>query len=429
MEYLIRSAQQHEDFREAEIKALATLHGFDVEILSYSNESPYCVVRLPSDDAAKLLIERSILACAIYRLWGQGSDYDSLHEDLRSRTESEWSKYKVSSFWFQIKTFQSKRSATARQDIVESFSYLPFDGPITPQNPDVEFCVCEYFDKGTLTPKQIYMGRLIGNSCRDVINVYDLKKRSYISTTSMDAELALVTANLALAGPNKLMYDPFVGTAGFPIACAHFGCIVLGSDIDGRCIRGKGEKDVLSNFRQYGIAGRWLDGFTADLTNTPLRKRRFLDAIVCDPPYGVREGLKVLGSKRGPVEEVYIDGKSAYKQADYVPPKKQYSFTAMLRDILQFGADTLVDNGRVVLWMPTANDADVELPFPQNPYLELVSVSVQEFNKWSRRLLVYRRLPSVEVDAAAISAYNHQAGHTADELNDFRRKYFQGFKS
>jgi len=39
------------------------------------------------------------------------------------------------------------------------------------------------------------------------------------------------------------------------------------------------------------------DNFVADLTNTPLRGIRVFDGIVCDPPYGVREGLKVLGSR------------------------------------------------------------------------------------------------------------------------------------
>lgn len=128
------------------------------------------------------------------------------------------------------------------------------------------------------------------------MNKYDLKKRKYISTTSMDSELALITANMALAAPGKVFYDPFTGTGSFPIACAHFGATVLGSDIDGRSIRGKPNRNVVSNFVQYGLVPQYLDGFVSDLTNTPIRKTRWLDGIVCDPPYGVREGLKVLGS-------------------------------------------------------------------------------------------------------------------------------------
>lgn len=66
---------------------------------------------------------------------------------------------------------------------------------------------------------------------------------------------------------------------------------------------------------------------------------------------------------------------------DFVPPKKPYSFLAMLDDILAFAAATLVDNGRLSFWMPTANDEDQEIPVPTHPSLEVVVVCVQKFNK------------------------------------------------
>lgn len=51
----------------------------------------------------------------------------------------------------------------------------------------------------------------------------------------------------------------------------------------------------------------------------------------------------------------------------------------MLNDILTFASQTLVTNGRLSMWMPTAND-EVELLVPMHPNLELASVSVQPFN-------------------------------------------------
>ncbi len=207
---------------------------------------------------------------------------------------------------------------------------MDFAGPILMSHPDERFRVFEewevpapqtgvashYIIKSPPRLKRMYFGRWLADSGRDAILKYDLKKRKYISTTSMDSELALVTANLALAGPNKLFYDPFVATGSFPIACAHFGAVTLGSDIDGRTIRGmKPGLSVASNFRQYGLEGHWIGGFTADLTNTPMRVARWLDGIVCDPPYGVREGLKVLGHRdptRGR-EAVMVDGELAHR--------------------------------------------------------------------------------------------------------------------
>jgi tRNA (guanine10-N2)-methyltransferase len=71
----------------------------------------------------------------------------------------------------------------------------------------------------------------------------------------------------------------------------------------------------------------------------------------------------------------------------YIPPKRPYSFLAMLDDILDFAALSLVDNGRLSFWMPTANDLDQEIKVPMHPCLEITSVCTQEFNRCKRELL------------------------------------------
>jgi tRNA (guanine10-N2)-methyltransferase len=125
--------------------------------------------------------------------------------------------------------------------VIDSFSYMDFKGAPKMQNPDVSFRVFEEYELNSKVPKYLYVGRFIAESTRSQAKkTYDLKKRHYISTTSMDAELTLLTANIAQVAPGKLFYDPFMGTGGFPIACAHFGAVVCGSDIDGRTIRGLG---------------------------------------------------------------------------------------------------------------------------------------------------------------------------------------------
>ena len=180
-------------------------------------------------------------------------------------------------------------------------------------DPEQEFRIFEKFDIQAMEPKEVYFGRWIAASDRAAIVKFSLKTRNYISTTSMDSELALVTANLAGAGPGKLFYDPFVGTGSFPIACAHFGAMTIGSDIDGRSIRGSSGKNINTSFAQYGLDGRWMDSFVSDLTHSPIRNARMLDGILCDPPYGVREGLKVLG-RRDWVDDgpMTVDGKPAH---------------------------------------------------------------------------------------------------------------------
>jgi len=334
---------------------------------------------------------------------------------------------------------------------------MAFTGPIQMKNPTNKFDVFEDHELDAPIPRRLFFGRQVAESGRRAMNKYDLKKRSYIATTSMDAELSLVTANLAQVAPGTLMYDPFMGTGSFPLACAHFGAAVFGSDLDGRSIRGnKPGRNVKGNFEQYATSSQYLGGFVADLTNSPVRRKRILQAIVCDPPYGVREGLKVLGSTRAALQEVvYLadSGLPAHLQPNYVPPKKAYSFFRMLDDILHFAAERLEDDGRLCMWMPVAgevegeeaavavpeSDGDAmvggarEYDIPRHPALRLVSVCTQDFNKWSRQLLTYRRVGDGEVDRGELIGYKAgrlalQSGNgvgssaTANDLNEFRKK-------
>ena len=90
--------------------------------------------------------------------------------------------------------------------------------------------------------------------------------------------------------------------------------------------------------------------------------------------------------------ERYIAQLTFDRRPGYIPPKRPYSFTKMLEDLLNFAADLLVDEGRLAFWMPTASEAsdeeqglniegDKALGIPTNPRLELVSVCTQPFNK------------------------------------------------
>ncbi|UNI19208.1 tRNA (guanine(10)-N(2))-methyltransferase [Purpureocillium takamizusanense] len=442
MEFIIKFAQTHETFRLAEIEALAITEGVDLTVIEYSDQSPLCLVSLPSVEAARKLIRRSILAQSIHEFWAKGDTLSTLHESVKLRTSHLWPQYKEPTFKFDVEYFQGARTAAQRLAIINSFDYLPFDGPIRMKDPEHTFTVFEIwpFDSvplGIDKPDMVYFGRFVGASSRDVILKFDLKKRGYISTTSMDSELSLVTANIALASPGKLFYDPFVGTGSFPVACAYFGAIGWGSDIDGRSFRGMGgHKSLRGNFEQYGLQSCLGDVFAADLMNSPIQMgRRIWDGIVCDPPYGVREGLRVLGL-RDPEKTPWLieKGKRDGSLPDFVAPKKPYSFFAMLNDILVFASGTLVDNGRLSFWMPTANDEEQEIPVPTHPCLEVVAVCVQVFNKWSRRLITYRRIPDNEVIPLALEAYNAKSkaesiGTTADELNPFRRGYFRKFEA
>lgn len=56
---------------------------------------------------------------------------------------------------------------------------------------------------------------------------------------------------------------------------------------------------VFRSAAQYSITHKIMDLMTFDLTNNPWRCGEIFDAIVTDPPYGVRAGAKRLGRKPG----------------------------------------------------------------------------------------------------------------------------------
>lgn len=398
MDFLVRFSQMHETFRVPELLALAELEGVPATVTSYSPAVPFCLVRAPSAAAAARLVRRAILVQAVYEHWGSGPTLEALHAAVRQTSSHLWEAHAHESWKFRVDSFQGARGAADRADLINSFRYLPLRGPIRMRDPEQEYVVFEEWpfdphrrgahqqaeDKGEengevdgddgdnteeggksggrksskkTEPTRYHFGRFLGRGARDLVGRYDLKKRPYISTTSMDSELALVTANLALAAPGKLFYDPFVGTGSFPLACAAFGATSWGSDIDGRAVRGtghdaraagqrgavRGEKTLRGNFRFYGVEHMLGDAFTSDLTNTPLRRapfgaggaggrRRLFDGIVCDPPYGVREGLRVLGC-RDPEGTPWVveAGLTKYKCVFHCPPPPKHShFSSLL---------------------------------------------------------------------------------------------------
>lgn len=71
-----------------------------------------------------------------------------------------------------------------------------------------------------------------------MIDKFNLKKRKYLGTTSMDAELSLISANQARVKPGSLVIDPFVGTGSFLVTAAHYGALTIGGDIDIRVLKG-----------------------------------------------------------------------------------------------------------------------------------------------------------------------------------------------
>lgn len=430
-QYIISFSNSFASFRVPELESLADLFGISVDFSHHNEKSPFLIVDLESDEDAKNLIKRSVLAKGIYEFWGQGSDLEELHEDIKSKSSDKFELYKTTSFRFDFVSFMGAKTMEEKISTIDTFRYLGFDGKIRLKNPEVVFAVLEeYLVSGQVraeAPNHLWFGREVQLSARSdgIVEKYDLKRRKYIGTTSFEAELSLVSCNIGQVSSGKIIYDPFTGTGSFLVAGAHFGGLAFGSDIDVRSLRGKGSKcNLKENFKQYNTSSRFIDTLAMDFTNNSLRKNLVIDTIVCDPPYGVREGLKVCGAKNPEKakgrENTVVEGELGFLRKDFIAPKKPYELANLLEDLLNFSAEKLPVGGRLAFWMPTANDEFVEHHIPQHERLELLYALEQEFNKWSRRLMVY-------VKRGEDYKGKSSNGMIQDNVTSFRNRYFKSF--
>lgn len=106
----------------------------------------------------------SFLCRHIFELWGEGNSYEEVHNQVK-QTSDRWSDYMTCSFRFTVSAFGSTITYKEQLDIINSFSYLGFEGPIDMKNPNVKFHVLADYgaEYGTelSAPIHIYMGILV----------------------------------------------------------------------------------------------------------------------------------------------------------------------------------------------------------------------------------------------------------------------------
>ncbi|KAE9411183.1 RNA methylase [Gymnopus androsaceus JB14] len=445
--YLVVFAQAHQEFRIPELESVSQLYDFKVSLPDERDlYRPYMVIGLESEDHARLLAKRCILIKSIYEFYGQGKNYEELHLCNRAKRKL-WERYiPETSFKFIVTAYNHTIPQSRQKKVVESFSYMDFMGKIDMKNPEITLgCFEEYETRSGKTRerhegdgdfRQVYFGRLIEEgSARSLIQVFDVKKRSYYGNTSMEAEISLLMANQTLASPGKLIYDPFMGTGSMAYPVAYFGAQVMGSDIDGRQMRGKATPGVFRAASQYGVSSRMIDICTFDVTNNPWRCGELFDAIVTDPPYGVRAGAKRLGRKK----ELDADRLTLYHEhrinprpddQPYIPPTRPYELSNLAVDLVLLARYLLKPGGRLVFFLPTVTDQyeEVDIYTMLCDGMEVIANSLQDFGTWGRRLVTIRKVTSRKYLPPNFCAQEEVGEIHIPAHRDFREKYFQGFK-
>ncbi|WFC98714.1 tRNA (guanine(10)-N(2))-methyltransferase [Malassezia yamatoensis] len=461
--YVLHFAHSHVEFRLPEFAASAKYLGIDYELLDTpsrlayvkAEQRPFVLCRLPSDEAARELLARCSCLRAVWELWTCSDTYEKLHS--WNREEQPYQQYSRPDVSWKaiIQGFNAAISDKRRLELIEDFTYMNLIGPTRMHGADLTWGVIEEYvrshDAGTAPPPQgdqdprlvqLFFGRKIKDRsgrtpARDLIDDLSLKKRQYIGNTSMESEMSVIMANMALAGPSKFIYDPFAGTGSMLYACSMLGAFSFGSDIDGRMLRGRKEKEgesgVARSAKQYGLTGRILDTATFDLTNAPWRSpfregagNGIFDAIVTDPPYGVRAGAKRLGKRDQHLQrdEPFImhDGTAAHTLPDYLPPTKPYPLSHLTSDLLEYASALLIPSGRLVFWLPTMNEEGTETPIPEHAHFHLVAHSLQDFGKWGRRLITLEK--KADAPSAPFPLQNASQGpaRANEDPHEFRNR-------
>ena len=100
---------------------------------------------------------------------------------------------------------------------------------------------------------------------------------------------------------------------------------------------------MVANFEQYGLTDQYVGVIASDFSIRPWREDRpWLDCIITDPPYGIREGTTKVGTEKD-YSETSIPEELLSR---HYPQKVSYSLEHLLRDLLTFSVKTLVPGGK-----------------------------------------------------------------------------------
>lgn len=137
--------------------------------------------------------------------------------------------------------------------------------------------------------RQVFLARELCRGAHGRTQKLSLKRRGYVTTTSMDAKTSLVMANVAGVRTGDAVLDPFAGSAGLLLAAAEMGAgRTVGVDVNATIDLSR----VAANFADQGLpppASYLFGDAGSPEVRTELAALGPFDVILADPPYGKRE--------------------------------------------------------------------------------------------------------------------------------------------
>ncbi|KAI6649701.1 tRNA (guanine(10)-N2)-methyltransferase-like protein isoform X1 [Oopsacas minuta] len=440
------------DCKLQELQALTNLLDLKIQFQNdtFSKKGAYLLTEMVSRETALKLSRRSISIRHIIEVWYIADSYEDLIADINSHLNPELRSYLSGnkySYAIRVSAFAKKLPQDYSLSIINKLEVLQCGGKVNLTEPELLIQVIEdYGNNPKLAPAKpyrIYIGCLISEGQRKLLAHYSLEKRYFIGNTSLDPEICFLMGNLAKVKRGDVVFDPFVGTGSALVSCAHLGAYVMGSDIDRKILHGWSkctrsgqvkrfpDECLRKNLEKYGLEGYYLDLLAADAGKSVWRDEFKCDAILTDPPYGIREGAKKLRKKEKEAPSIDTDEVKKYSKDFY--KFHQYSLADLYLDLFRFSAQHLVPGGRLVFCFPCmiGDEANLQaLLSCAPPSLRYITQCSQIFGGNAIRFIVCMEKVlsdnelGQEPAGKLVSKIDKVSLEKAEKMNTFRTKYF-----
>ncbi len=217
------------DFFVQDLQAIGEIEGIhniiDPEITNETiQKQPYVYIHVPNMESARRILTRSVLIHSLSRVFGEGRTLEDAKKAVNKEAFAKFLAETPGSVAFHLDS-SNKTWKGSKLDALNSFmkEFNLGERKIDLKKPDLDFKLIEVYENSDMPEpmRSFFMMEVMRSpSAQDEFSLSD---RMYMGPTTTDHNLAFLMANQALVTPGTFVYDPFCGTCGILLICAHFG--------------------------------------------------------------------------------------------------------------------------------------------------------------------------------------------------------------
>ena len=381
---------------------------------------PYVFVNIDLKYKKELqeILKRAVSISRFVEILADGeNDFEFAKEIIQNKEIIDKEVLSKESYGFRILAHFNKIARKEQMKKIEDLKIAQFHGKCNLKTPERVFVIAEMYTED-LKLKRKYFGKDIGNILKrtSYIHKYRLPDRAFLGPTSTDENLAFLMVNQGAVKKNSFVLDPFSGTGSILVSASHFEGICFGGEIDMRVLNGwavgnlnkkssfvknlkKKRIDAFLNYELYGLVKPEL--FRMDSVGTKFNVREYFDAIVCDPPYGIRASIRTKGNKistdkvkKNKNYKIKEDNEEDKIKEEILDEEEKSSCYKITKKLFNLGENVLKKGGRLVFLYPTKAENKVDRTFFKNEKnFKMIAMSENVLSKnFSRFLLTFEKI-------------------------------------